>query len=123
MVILDTNILLRYMLDDIPVLADEAEQIIENNDILIPVEVVAEIVYVLVGVYKTTRSQAAEMISGLLDNQNTHTSDDGLIRYALNCFSENNLDFVDCLMIGYHRINGFDVRTFDKKLMKALTRE
>lgn len=45
--IVDANIILRYLLEDIPELAEKAAEILENNEIFIPNEVFAEVVYVL----------------------------------------------------------------------------
>ena len=47
MVILDTNIILRYLLNDNNQMADEAEKIIRENAALVTIEIIAEVVYVL----------------------------------------------------------------------------
>jgi predicted nucleic-acid-binding protein len=47
MVVFDTNAILRYILQDNQVMADEVEQQLLDDVCFIPVEVVAEIVYVL----------------------------------------------------------------------------
>jgi len=35
-------------------------------------------------------------------------------------YGRTPLDFVDCLLAGYHHMNGEEVVTFDEKLHKAL---
>ena len=47
MKIADANIILRYLLNDHEELSDKATIIIENNEVLLHNEVIAEIVYVL----------------------------------------------------------------------------
>ncbi|TZE80838.1 type II toxin-antitoxin system VapC family toxin, partial [Calorimonas adulescens] len=47
MQIVDANIVLRYLLNDTEVLSEKAAQILENNEVFVPNEVIAEIVYVL----------------------------------------------------------------------------
>lgn len=47
MVMLDTNIILRYLLNDNEQMADEAEKIIKVNTALVTIEIIAEVVYVL----------------------------------------------------------------------------
>ncbi len=47
MKITDANIILRYLLNDNEELSDKAAIIIENNEVFLPNEVIAEIVYVL----------------------------------------------------------------------------
>lgn len=46
MKIVDANIILRYLLNDHEELSDKATMIIEENEVLLPNEVIAEIVYV-----------------------------------------------------------------------------
>lgn len=120
MLVLDTNVLLRYLLDDNEMMADIAEELLNSNEILIPFEVVAEIVYVLGNVYKMGRKQIAEVIKGLLMNYDVRSPNDALLSVALDCFILNNLDFVDCLMVGYQNASEYEVFTFDNKLKKIL---
>ena len=55
MVILDANIILRYLLNDNEQMADEAEKIIKENAALVTIEIIAEVVYVLKRVYSIER--------------------------------------------------------------------
>ncbi|QSQ10284.1 hypothetical protein H0A61_02685 [Koleobacter methoxysyntrophicus] len=47
MKIVDANIVLRYLLDDAEELSEKAAEILENNEVFLPNEVIAEVVYVL----------------------------------------------------------------------------
>ena len=51
MVMLDTNMILRYLLNDNQEMADKAEQYLNDGDTSVPIEVIAEVVYILKGVY------------------------------------------------------------------------
>mgnify|MGYP000213125240 CR=1 FL=1 len=51
MVVLDANVILRYLLNDNEAMAREAESIIKTEVTMVPIEVIAEVVYVLKGVY------------------------------------------------------------------------
>ena len=51
MVMLDTNMILRYLLNDDQEMADKAEQYLNAGDVSVTIEVIAEVVYVLKGVY------------------------------------------------------------------------
>ena len=44
-----------------------------------------------------------------------------ILLYALRVYAETTLDFVDCLLVGYGRVLGREVFTFDKKLKRLLT--
>ena len=122
MLILDTNVLLRYLLDDNEEMADKAENLLNNNEILIPFEVVAEISYVLGSVYKMERRQIAEAINGLLTNYDAHVPNDAQLSVALDYYAKHKLDFVDCLVASYQDVLGYDVFTFDKKLKNLLSK-
>ena len=84
-------------------------------------EVIAEVVYVLSGYYDYSRNDVSWFIhSLLLDVQVDNTK---ALRYALGVFNQTNLDFVDCLMVAYHKVLGIDVFSFDKKLNSTLNKE
>lgn len=110
----DANIILRYILNDDKKMADYAEVIIDSGSAFILPEVLAEIVYVLVKVYKVERSVISMQLISLI--QNIQTSDKSVMENALKYFAETKLDFVDCILAAYHSTNGEDICTFDKKL-------
>lgn len=49
-----------------------------------------------------------------------------ILRYLLNddermaSEAEQSLDFPDCILYAYHKVKGYEVKTFDKKLNKLL---
>lgn len=51
----DANVILRYVLDDDPQFAEKAARILEQEQVHVPFEVMAEVVYVMQGVYKASR--------------------------------------------------------------------
>lgn len=42
------------------------------------------------------------------------------VRMAMDIYTSISLDFVDCLLIAYHKINNENIFSFDKKLNKYL---
>ena len=66
MVLLDANVILRYLLNDNTEMAEKAEQIIAAGDASVTTEVIAEVVYVLKGVYKLERSLIAKTVDHFL---------------------------------------------------------
>jgi predicted nucleic-acid-binding protein len=46
MKIVDANIVLRYLLNDADDFSEKASELLENNEVFIPNEVITEIVYV-----------------------------------------------------------------------------
>ena len=53
MIILDTNYILRFLIKDNEEMYYEARNAIKNNDCFIDNEVLAEVIFVLLKVYKT----------------------------------------------------------------------
>ena len=118
MVMLDTNIILRYLLNDNKQMADEAEKLIKENKALVTIEIVAEVVYVLKRVYSIERDIIKSSLFDFLSEVQSTEID--VIKLGLTIFSEKNLDFVDCILYAYHKVKGYDIKTFDKKLQRLL---
>lgn len=118
MQMLDTNMVLRYLLNDSREMADEAVTIIKEGSVLLTTEVVAEVVYVLKGVYSVERGQIASCLLEFLSE--VIISEEQVVRLGLKTFAEQNLDFVDCILYAYNQIKGYEIRTFDKKLQRLL---
>jgi predicted nucleic-acid-binding protein len=123
MLIVDANIVLRYLLMDNVELSEKAGQIIENNNIFLPFEVAAEVVYVLEKVYQIERAEIRRSINELLKGDNIHTYDSDILDKALEIFSSKKIDFVDTLLCGYSLVRGDEVKTFDNKINKYISRE
>lgn len=123
MLIVDANIVIRYLLLDNVELAEKASEIIENNNIFLPFEVVAEVVYVLEKVYQIERAEICRSIKELLEDDNIHTYDSDILNKALEIFSSKKIDFVDTLLCGYSLVRGDQVKTFDNKINKYISKE
>jgi len=122
MVILDTNAILRYILQDNKEMADEVEIELSQNVCFIPVEVIAEIVYVLNRVYSLERSIICRIITDISQSNDVIVEHQDVVRHAMQVYSFTSLDFVDCLLTGYFKIDGYTIFTFDKKLKNQLKR-
>lgn len=123
MLIVDANIILRYLLFDNVEMAKKAAKIIENNTIFLPFEVVAEIVYVLEKVYRIERNEISRSLKKLLKSENIHTYDSDILNKALEIFRTKKIDFVDTLLCGYSLIKDDEVITFDKKINDYILKE
>ncbi len=71
MVMLDTNIILRYLLNDDERMASEAERIIKNMSVQVTIEIVAEVIYVLKGVYHIGRAEIRQCLFEFLSEVTT----------------------------------------------------
>ena len=117
MPLVDANIILRYLMNDHPVMSPQAREIILAGAETTP-EVLAEVVYVLRGVYHVDRPSIAAALESFI--QEVTLSHKAAINYACRLYGQRSLDFVDCLLAGYHHIDGTENATFDEKLGKVL---
>jgi len=83
MKIADANIILRYIMQDDLQSFNQASELIENNQILILTEVVAEIVYVLEKFYKVERVQIKIGLLEFLDNETVSVDNFEIVKVAL----------------------------------------
>ena len=120
MITVDTNIILRYLLNDNEKLNKEAVQIIDNNDIFIPTEVIVEVSYVLNKVYKVEKSEILDVVLQLLNMDGINFRNNETIELAFKTYAKKNLDIVDCILFAYYKNEHLDVKTFDKKLSKII---
>jgi predicted nucleic-acid-binding protein len=117
MTLIDTNVILRYLLNDIPEQADKAESVIKTGAFTLP-EIVAEVVYVLVKLYKIPRDSINKIILPLFDEIEIQNKE--VILEAADLFSETSLDFVDCILVARNKILNEHIFSFDKKLNNKL---
>ncbi len=118
MIRLDTNYILRYLLNDNEKMATVAEEVILHNEVHIANEVWAEVVYVLEGVYDLKKEKISSVLLSLLQAENIQVIDKYTLIKALEIFAQKKLDFVDCLLCAYAGVD--EVLTFDKKLKKCV---
>lgn len=115
--LIDANVILRYLLNDIEDMANEAKKVIDSGAWTLP-EVIAEVVYVLKSVYKVDRKEIANAILEIL--KEIEIEHKNVMNEALKIFSETNLDFVDCILIAYNKVENIEIFSFDKKLNNKL---
>lgn len=120
MKLVDANVILRYVLNDNEEMAIQAEKVFNEDTVYIPMEVLAEVVYVLLKVYEVDRKSICDTVLDLLNMPNVQSPNKEVAEMGINYFYHNNIDFVDGLLVGYKKTANFDVMTFDKKLNKLL---
>ena len=118
---IDTNYIVRYLVNDNVEMADIAENILTNEVVFISHEVLAEVVYVLMGVYSISKVEISNMLISLISFENINTLDDEVTIKSFEIFKEKNIDFVDCLLCAYSKND--TIKTFDKKLLKCVEQE
>jgi len=116
MIRVDANYIIRYFMNDNEEMAAIAEETLLNENVYIANEVLAEVIYVLGGVYKIPKQDISLQLIALLSQVNVSSSVVAI--EALKLFVSKNIDFVDALLCAYSKSD--EVRTFDKKLLKCI---
>ena len=121
MTLSDTNIILRYLLNDEPVLSAKARSYWEKvkdgtTRARLTEGVLMECVYVLQRFYKVPRDSIGTTLASLLAYKGLDSSNLDLFRASLDVYSQTKLDFVDCIL--YARVEAGEgcVISFDAKL-------
>ena len=97
---IDTNILIRFLVNDIPQKADACEKIFKNavakKETLFTTEmVIAEIIWVLESYYELSQQEVQEKVEKILNTPNLICPHKDLILNALSIYGEKNIDYID----------------------------
>lgn len=122
MIGIDTNVLLRLLLDDdasqvrrarhVAASAEAAGQPLFVNDV-----VLVETVWTLVSRYEATKSELIETLRSLLHNAKLAFENRAALSEAVTGFERFGADFADCLIIAKNAAAGCDhTATFDRAL-------
>jgi len=123
--LIDTNVLLRYLIGDDPPKAARAAALMNGLEAglvaaEIPVEVWTETVWTLESYYHVPRAEIAEKLAALLTFAGLRTAPGELLFQALQYYTDSNADFVDCLLAARAQDRNISVYTFDESDFKKL---
>lgn len=122
MIALDTNVLIRYIVQDDAVQSRKATRLIESKCTrespgLIDVVVLCEVVWVLEGAYGYGRDIVAGVIRQLLGTAELTVAGSDQAWAALRAYESKAGDFADYLLAIRNRVAGSETTfTFDKKV-------
>lgn len=119
----DTNVLIRYLTRDNEPLYERAKQFFDevkegSTRAVILESVIAECIYVLTKIYKTSRDEAAGSLIALLHYNGIANPDREELIRALILYSEHNIDIVDCILWAKASEPEASLFTFDEELNK-----
>ncbi len=118
---LDTNILLRLVLNDIPDQMLAIKKLFEQNVALHVADIVIfEVVFILDKYYEFSREDICESLQTIIRNRNINCNR-RLFEMSLVDYTKNNkLSFVDCTLPQYALLTSSEpLFTFDKELAKS----
>lgn len=121
--VLDTNVILRYLLNDHPQHFERAQAFMAgvisgNTTVYIPDSVLAECVYVLLKVYKVPKPKACEVLTGILSYAGISQVNRETLLNSLQLFAEHNVDVVDAIVHATAKQQDWDVFSFDQDMKK-----
>ena len=124
-VVLDTNVILRYLIQDSPDMAQRAyrlfQQAREGHITLITSEaVIAEVVHILSSkvLYNLPRPQVRMHLTNILTFRGLKLTYKKVYLRAINLYASTNLDFVDAVLAAHAERLNVAVASFDRDFDK-----
>jgi len=122
-VLLDTNAVIHFVQAFDLAKFNIVAKTLNNNLCHVSTEVLAEAVYILDGTFQNDRQTISAKLKDFISIQDGIVSETNAVIFGLNLYASSNLDFVDCLLAGYAKLNGHLVLTFDNKLKNRLAEQ
>ena len=124
-IIPDTNIFLRFILNDIPSEAKKAEIVFSKSktgeiDIIIPQIVILEIHFTLEKYYQFSKKDIIDKLKAILSADYFKIDERAVFLKALDLWITKNISLPDAFLISYCEENNGEIFSFDKKLNKLL---
>lgn len=114
---IDTNVVVRLILDDDQGQREKAERLIEEPFLVLPT-VILETIWVVHSQIGLPRAEVVERLGYLLGHENAVVQSSDVIGWALDRFADG-ADFADMLHVGFAVAADADrFATFDKKLRR-----
>lgn len=120
MIAIDTNVLVRYYVDDDHAQHKKARRFIDENEVFINNIVVLESFWVFTSVYHISKTEIGEIFDHLRRLSNIYFENEPVFARALMEYRENNCDFADALLGMLNQHYGYDTASFDRKAGKQL---
>lgn len=128
MIYLDTNYLLRYLLNDIPDQRDVVVKLLKQSTLeSIPVQSSSvaffETAWVLKSFYQTSKEKIHTQLSQILKLKTISFSEKTILNKSLELFKLYNLDLEDCYHLAYSlEYQADQLATFDQELEKTFAK-
>lgn len=120
MKLIDTNVIIRFLLKDHPVQSPAAKKLLGNfqERLLLSDVAVAEAIWLLTSYYELSKEEAVEKIFPILNFPNIESNKPVLIR-ALYFYRNFNIDYIDAYLVSCAEEENLEgIYSFDKDLDK-----
>lgn len=123
MIGLDTNVIVRFLVQDDRAQAAEASRVVdgltEDDPGFLSLVTVVELHWVLRRAYKVSPARCTDLVERLLDTRELRVGQESVVRAALGV-SRGGLDFADALVADLGRVAGCDhTVTFDRRAAES----
>jgi predicted nucleic-acid-binding protein len=126
----DTNVIIRYMTQDDPAMAEAAKQLFEQVElgtvtITTCEAVITEVIHILSSkaLYNVSREEIKKHLRNFLRMKGLKLSNKSVYLRALDTYSSTNLDFVDALGVEHTRHANLTLLwTFDEGMHKVISK-
>lgn len=129
--LVDTNVILRYLLNDIPDQAEKARRIFNRARSLkarvkiLPI-ILVEVVYHLIHTYKIPRNEVADTLQIFISPKWIKIENKDAILEVLELFKNSKVDMVDLMLFTIAKHKGYEIVSFDKdfkRLRRSIKRK
>ena len=121
MLAVDTNVLVRVLVDD-PTAPDQCraarQAVSEAGEVFVSQAVQIEAVWVLVSAYGLSKTRLQLILGAIADHPAFHLQRREVFQAALQNYLAANTDFADCMILAESVGSGHELVTFDRRLGK-----
>ncbi len=119
MIAADTNILARFLINDVPEQFQAVNNLLnQGGQIYINAVVLSELSWVLVRVYEYSKLEFLTTLDALIDTEGFIFFDQGITRRAMADYLNSSADFADCLINQVNLAEKMETITFVQKAAK-----
>lgn len=123
-VLIDTNLIIRYLVNDNPQKTEEIEIFLRNKiKKILPDIIVAEIVWVLSSFYKLSKISVLEKVRALINIEHVQCNKI-LLEETISLWEEYNISFIDSYLAATGKQKHLKIYSYDEKFdkVKGITR-
>jgi len=126
--IIDTNAILRFILEDIPEQNLKVTKVLEKAEkhqvkVILPTQVIFEVEYVLDSVYKVSVTERYEILEELISTKYINLESENYRNHLISSIEISqfqNISLVDALLVILSKLNNAEILTFDKKILQQI---
>lgn len=124
MIGLDTNVLVRYVVQDDPTQSPKATALVESlseaNPGFITLVALVELIWIIQGAYQASKDETIAVLEKLLRVKTFVVENAEVVFKAMHSYSNSNADFADCLIEqSAHKAGCTETVTFDSNAAKT----